>query len=127
MIRNNDATELCITKGQEAYVVGWDATEGSQGQNILETLYLELKNPPKNIQLPYLPENVVPISKTSKSIKCILPYLQYFTIYGMKIRQIIKVILRIGLIIYKFYIQNLIYCIPNNVHLKLFKINWEKY
>ena len=73
MIRNNDATELCITKGQEAYVVGWDATEGSQGQNILETLYLELKNPPKNIQLPYLPENVVPISKTSKSIKCILP------------------------------------------------------
>ena len=31
MIRNNDATELCITKGQEAgqeaYVVGWDAIE----------------------------------------------------------------------------------------------------
>ena len=41
MIRNNDATEPCITKGQEAYVVGWDATEDSQGQNILETLYLE--------------------------------------------------------------------------------------
>ncbi|KAF8811674.1 hypothetical protein BYT27DRAFT_7088969 [Phlegmacium glaucopus] len=33
MIRNNDATELCITKGQEAYVVGWDAIQGPQGQN----------------------------------------------------------------------------------------------
>ncbi|KAF8800807.1 hypothetical protein BYT27DRAFT_7116587 [Phlegmacium glaucopus] len=49
MIRNNDATELCITKGQEAYVVGWDAIQGLQGQNVLETLYLELKNPPKLI------------------------------------------------------------------------------
>ena len=31
MIRNNDVTELCITKGQKAYVVGWDATDGLQG------------------------------------------------------------------------------------------------
>jgi hypothetical protein len=23
MIRNNDATELCITKGQEGIIVGW--------------------------------------------------------------------------------------------------------
>ena len=73
MIRNNDATELCITKGQEAHVVGWDATGGPQGQNSLETLYLELKNPPKEIHLPYLPKNIIPMSKTSKSIKCILP------------------------------------------------------
>ena len=73
MIRNNDATELCITKGQEAYVVGWDAINGPKGQNILETLYLELKNPPKDIQIPNLPRNVIPMSKMSKKIKCNLP------------------------------------------------------
>jgi hypothetical protein len=28
MIRNNDATELCITKGQEGYVVGWQSSDG---------------------------------------------------------------------------------------------------
>ena len=73
MIRNNDATELCITKGQEAYVVGWDATDGPKGQNILETLFLELKNPPKTIELPGLPRNVIPMTRTSKKIKCCLP------------------------------------------------------
>ena len=73
MIRNNDATELCITKGQEAYVVGWDAVVGLKGENILETLYLELKNPPKPIKLPHLPENVIPMVKMSKKIKCSLP------------------------------------------------------
>jgi hypothetical protein len=73
MIRNNDATELCITKGQEAYVVGWDAISGTKGENILETLYLELKNPPKPIKLPHLPENVVPMCKMSKKFRCSLP------------------------------------------------------
>jgi hypothetical protein len=73
MIRNNDATELCITKGQEAYVVGWDAIENSKGQKILETLYLELKNPPKLIELPYLPRNVIPMTKMTRRIKCCLP------------------------------------------------------
>ena len=38
MIRNNNATELCITKGQEAYVIGWDAIDGPKGQKVLETL-----------------------------------------------------------------------------------------
>ena len=73
MIRNNDATELCITKGQEAYVVGWDATDGPKGRKFLETLYLELKNPPKTVQLPFLPVNVIPMTLTSKKIKCDLP------------------------------------------------------
>ena len=73
MIRNNDATELCITKGQEAFVVGWHSIQGPHNQNVLETLFLKLKNPPKSIQLPHLPENVIPMSKTSKSIKCTLP------------------------------------------------------
>ena len=73
MIRNNDATELCITKGQEAYIVGWDAINGLKGQKVLETLFLELKNPPKDIELPHLPKNVIPMVKTSKKIKCHLP------------------------------------------------------
>ena len=73
MIRNNDATELCITKGQEAYVVGWDAIDGPKGQKVLETLYLELKNPPKTIELPHLPRNVIPMTRMSKKIKCSLP------------------------------------------------------
>ena len=60
MIRNNDATEFCITKGQEAYVVGWDAIDGPKGQKVLETLYLELKDPPKTVELPFLPVNVIP-------------------------------------------------------------------
>ena len=72
MIRNNDATELCITKGQEAYVVGWDAVDGPNGENVLETLYLKLKDPPKDIQIPNLARNVIPMSKTSKKIKCSL-------------------------------------------------------
>ena len=73
MIRNNDATELCITKGQEAYVVGWDAIDGPDGQKVLETLFLELKNPPKTIELPDLPKNVIPMTRTSKKIKSSLP------------------------------------------------------
>src|ERR1700690_1295242 len=31
IIRNNDATELCITKGQEGHVVGWQAGRGIHG------------------------------------------------------------------------------------------------
>src|SRR6266446_54310 len=73
MIRNNDATELCITKGQEAIVVGWDSIDGQDGQKVLETLYLELKNPPKTIDLPHLPRNVIPMTRASKKIKCSLP------------------------------------------------------
>ena len=73
MIRNNDATELCITKGQEAYVVGWDAIDGPKGQKVLETLFLVLKDPPKTIQLPHLPKNVIPMARASKKIKCSLP------------------------------------------------------
>jgi hypothetical protein len=73
MIRNNDATELCTTKGQEAYIVSWDAIKGPHGHNVLETLYLELKNPPKTVELPDLPKNVIPMTRTTKTIKCTLP------------------------------------------------------
>ena len=73
MIRNNDATELCITKGQEAYVIGWEAIDGRNGKKNLETLFLKLKDPPKTIELPHLPQNVIPMARASKKIKCSLP------------------------------------------------------
>ena len=73
MIRNNDATELCITKGQEATVVGWQAYRAQHGKRVLDTLFVELDNPPQKVQIPGLPENVVPIVKNTKTITCIFP------------------------------------------------------
>src|SRR5271168_857427 len=73
MIRNNDATELCITKGQEGHVVGWKSGIGSRGQLVLETLYVKLDRPAKNINIDGLPENVVPLMKIKKSVKCTFP------------------------------------------------------
>jgi hypothetical protein len=70
MIRNNEATELCITKGQEAVVIGWDSFEGLYGRQVLETLFVHLISPPKNIQLADLPSNVVSLMKISSSIQC---------------------------------------------------------
>ncbi|KAJ7902980.1 hypothetical protein B0H13DRAFT_1484427, partial [Mycena leptocephala] len=73
MIRHNDATELCITRGQEAKVVGWQDAIGSQGQQILDTLFVELINPPRAIQIQGLPLNVVALSKGSKKLWFQLP------------------------------------------------------
>jgi hypothetical protein len=73
MIRNNDATELCITKGQEGHVVGWKSGIGTRGQLVLETLYVKLDRPAKNISIEGLPENVVPLMKIKKAVKCTFP------------------------------------------------------
>ena len=43
-IRNNDATELCITKEQEGHVVGLQAGRGIHGQLVLNTLFIKLDN-----------------------------------------------------------------------------------
>jgi Helitron helicase-like domain at N-terminus/PIF1-like helicase len=73
MIRNNDATELCITKGQEGHIVGWKSGIGPRGQMVLETLFVKLDRPAKNINIEGLPENVVPLMKIKKSVKCTFP------------------------------------------------------
>jgi len=73
MIRHNDATELCITKGQEGHVVGWDSHEGSDGKLFLDTLFVQLDKPPKDIKIDGLPLNVVPIPKSSTTVTCLLP------------------------------------------------------
>ena len=72
MIRHNFATELCITKGQEGYVYGWQSTVGSKKQRILDTLFIKLKNPPSSVQFDGLPENVVPITASTQMIKAAL-------------------------------------------------------
>ncbi|KAF8193611.1 hypothetical protein K438DRAFT_1589001 [Mycena galopus ATCC 62051] len=73
MIRNNDATELCITKGQEGIVVGWNEAVGTHNQRVLDTLFVELVDPPKTIQVPGLSTNVVALAWSTKNIWCALP------------------------------------------------------
>src|ERR1700683_2627242 len=70
IIRNNDATELCITKGQEGHVVGWQAGRGIHGQRVLDKLFIKLDKPAKLVKIDGLPENVVPITRGSKNIEC---------------------------------------------------------
>ncbi|KAJ7027195.1 hypothetical protein C8F04DRAFT_965550 [Mycena alexandri] len=72
MLRANDATELCITKGQEAVVCGWHSSVGPSGQEVLETLFVRLCNPPKKIQIADLPENVVPLVRTVTHLTVLL-------------------------------------------------------
>ena len=73
MIKSNVATELCITNGQEATVVGWETTIGKNQQLMLDILFVRLKNPPKSIQLDGLSENVIPLTKSTCNITCKLP------------------------------------------------------
>lgn len=73
MIRYNYATELCMTRGQEGFVYGWQSKKGSRGQLVLDTLFVKLKDPPTNIRLHGLPENVVPIYPTTTNLQITLP------------------------------------------------------
>jgi hypothetical protein len=73
MIRSNAATELCMTKGQEGTVYAWQSSLDSHGQQILDTLFVKLTNPPQNVTIDGLPENVVPLVPNSKSVTCQLP------------------------------------------------------
>jgi uncharacterized protein DUF6570/helitron helicase-like protein/PIF1-like helicase len=73
MIRHNYATEICMTRGQEGYVVGWQSKTGSKGQRTLDTLFIELKNPPAEIHIDGLPKNIVPLYPTTNSIQVYLP------------------------------------------------------
>jgi hypothetical protein len=56
-----------------ARVAIWQSAIGSRGQRILDTLFIKLHNPPQNVKLNGLPENVVPLTRTSVTIDCALP------------------------------------------------------
>ena len=73
MIRNNAATEMGITKGQEAVVYAWDSHKSKDGRDVLDTLFVELTNPPSPIKLDDLPLNVIPLTRTSVTTNCRLP------------------------------------------------------
>jgi hypothetical protein len=73
MLHHNDATELCMTKGQEGVVVGWDSKTGCFDTQTLETVYVRLKNPPQKINIPGLPKNTVPVTRSKHRVKCHLP------------------------------------------------------
>ena len=73
MIRYNFATEMCMTRGQEGFVHGWQSKIGSKGQTMLDTLFVKLKDPPSRVKIAGLPENVVPIYPTTTNIKAMLP------------------------------------------------------
>ena len=73
IIRLNSATELCMTKGQDATVFDWQTTRGSKGQIMLDTLFVKFLNPPQTVQLDNLSENVVPLTRTITNTQCLLP------------------------------------------------------
>ncbi|KAL1751183.1 hypothetical protein FB107DRAFT_222526, partial [Schizophyllum commune] len=73
MLRHNWATELAMNKGQEGVVHDWVAGRGRLGQRVLHILYVRLVNAPRVINIPGLPENVVPCTPRSSVIECALP------------------------------------------------------
>src|ERR1700759_2183801 len=73
MIRNNDATELCITKGQEGFVAGWQSKIGPHGKRVLDILFVKLDNPPTDVQIEGLPINTVPLAMATKTVSCEFP------------------------------------------------------
>src|SRR5271168_4239104 len=75
MIRNNDATELCITKGQEGHVVGWKSAIGSRGQLVLKHFMSSLIDLQKILILKACQKMyyVVPLMKIKRSVKCTFP------------------------------------------------------
>lgn len=71
LIRHNEATELCMTRGQEARIVAWSSTRvpDHPGRRCLDVLYLQLIDPPRKVKLPSLPPNVIPLTRISQSIE----------------------------------------------------------
>ena len=62
-----------MTRGQEGFVHGWQSKKGTSGQLALDTLFVKLKDPPSCVQVPGLPENVVPVYPTTTNIDALLP------------------------------------------------------
>ncbi|KAJ3818192.1 hypothetical protein F5880DRAFT_1440296, partial [Lentinula raphanica] len=73
IIRYNFATELSITKGQKGSVYAWHTGQGNFGQQVIETVFVLLDNPPSDIKLQNLPLNVVPISRRKTTGYVALP------------------------------------------------------
>jgi hypothetical protein len=73
MLRSNAATELSMTKGQEAVVYGWEYSTMDSGEKILEMLFVKLLNPANEVHIDGLPPNVVPLTRTFTTTTIHLP------------------------------------------------------
>ncbi|OBZ74982.1 ATP-dependent DNA helicase PIF1 [Grifola frondosa] len=81
LLKHNDTTELCATNGAEGVVVGWDAHMSATGYEILDVLFVRLTNAPRTIHVAGLPDNVIPLTRHRKKIRCMLPSDEYVTIW----------------------------------------------
>ncbi|PVF91923.1 hypothetical protein CPB86DRAFT_777588 [Serendipita vermifera] len=79
ILKENQATELCVTNGAEGFVRGWQ-THKERGVHVLDVVFVELKNPPRSPHVSGLPPNVVPIVPTSNDISITLPTDETITI-----------------------------------------------
>ena len=70
IIKYNEATELCITNGQEATVAGWESSMNTWKLPVLDTLFVRLTNPPSPILLNNLDPNIIPLTRTERTITC---------------------------------------------------------
>ncbi|KAJ3558572.1 hypothetical protein NM688_g846 [Phlebia brevispora] len=70
LLKQNEATELGATNGAEAFVESWDAEMMSCGKERLLTVFVRLANPVRDIELPGLPLNVVPVVSCADDITC---------------------------------------------------------
>ena len=86
MVKHNVATECCVTNGAEATVVGWKCSYMTPEKPILDVLFVKLSNPSTTIKLQGLPENVVPIVRTSEKIKCQMPNDREMTIMREQVK-----------------------------------------
>lgn len=80
LIRNNNATDLCITRGQEARVVRWTSQRMQLDHHRLEVIYAELIKPPHGIYVPNLPKNMVPLTRPSETVEARLSTDEYLYI-----------------------------------------------
>ena len=51
----------------------WESSRNAEGKQVLETLFVELIDPPTMVVMDRLPKNVVPLTKTSIMTVCHLP------------------------------------------------------
>ena len=90
MIHYNYMTELCMTRGQEGYVYGWQSKTGCRGQCVLDTLFVELKSPPTSVQVDGLPKNVVPVYMTTNNLCVTLPSDERYYISRMLVEVLVN-------------------------------------
>lgn len=69
----NSATELCITRGQNAFVWNWVSSLGLWNQRMLDVVFVMLDKPLCEIKIPGLLVNIVLLVPRSESIGITLP------------------------------------------------------